>query len=521
MKLSKLRVDNFKAAVDLELDLSDMTALVGVNGSGKTTILEALDHFFRKTEIPPADYRDRARPITISVKFNEVQSLNMSPTITRTWRLVNGRSAISTNAEDLNLSEPDYILKSVHVTFEHAEHETDDDGTDRSDLKLVEMIREATRGTVTPEGAPDLHAQIDSHFGEQESSIARFKDQVNLKLRGGNDNPHGYAPDAEIHFSLRRPELEPKVFARFVESGTLLDHRSVGHGTKRAYHMAAMEAFAEMAPKESDHLLLLLVDEPELHQHPQRQRRILQTYRHMSKQPHLQVVYSTHSQEFVDLGRLHGLYRVSRGEDSKIVANRAPRLPERVLRWNTARKLVEGLFSAGVILVEGWEDKAILDGAFSVLRAGERTFMKKFIEHDINIINCHGKDNMPDFVRFFDRLGIPVFAAWDADGEASDSERNKRILDAIEPQNPFPAMPCSECHPGGKYVSFGCDACLYFRESFGHPGTDNDAAVREAIKVTIKESADLRRIFDTAEFKASPFALNIATLFHNRFFPPS
>jgi len=522
LKLIGLRVENFKGAANLYFELQDLTALVGINGSGKTTILEALDLFFNNTPISNADYGSKDAEITIMVRFIDVPGKNRPVSITRKWVWDNGKPNVKdVPTEGLGWDDRERILNGVHVIFEHAEHETDNDGTDESDLGLVEMIKSATKNTLTADSAPDLNSQLEAHFSTQENNISRFKEEVNLKLRGNPQDAYGYAPDAEVHFALQRPNLKPTVRTKFVESGTHLEHKSVGHGTKRAYHMAAMEVFAEMSTKPNDRLILLLIDEPELHQHPQRQRRILQTYRRLSKQPNCQVIYSTHSQEFIDLDMLYGIYRISRNGERGIVATQAPELPDKVKRWNIARKLIEGLFSAGVILVEGWEDQAILDGIFSMALVGEKSLLKKFIENDINIIECNGVGNMPVFVRFFRELDIPVFAMWDADRQDSSSERNKNMLEALGSNDSFPSKSCSECNPGTDYVCFACDACMYFKEQFGHASTDDNPNAKNEIKSMIREMVDLRPVFRTPEFEGSDFFANKTVLFHNRFFPPS
>lgn len=43
MKITQLRADNFKSLVDFDLRLSTFTCLVGLNGSGKSTVLQLLD----------------------------------------------------------------------------------------------------------------------------------------------------------------------------------------------------------------------------------------------------------------------------------------------------------------------------------------------------------------------------------------------------------------------------------------------------------------------------------------------
>ena len=50
MRIDKLRIKNFRSFTDVEVTLSPYTSLVGPNGGGKSTILCALNIFFRETE---------------------------------------------------------------------------------------------------------------------------------------------------------------------------------------------------------------------------------------------------------------------------------------------------------------------------------------------------------------------------------------------------------------------------------------------------------------------------------------
>ena len=43
MKFTKFRIDNFKSLVDFDLPLAKLTCLIGLNGSGKSTVIQALD----------------------------------------------------------------------------------------------------------------------------------------------------------------------------------------------------------------------------------------------------------------------------------------------------------------------------------------------------------------------------------------------------------------------------------------------------------------------------------------------
>jgi len=50
MRLTALSVDNFKSLVDFKLPLADFTCLIGLNGSGKSTVIQAMDFIARLFE---------------------------------------------------------------------------------------------------------------------------------------------------------------------------------------------------------------------------------------------------------------------------------------------------------------------------------------------------------------------------------------------------------------------------------------------------------------------------------------
>ena len=53
MKITKIKIKNFRSYKDeVEIELGDLTAFVGKNDIGKSTVLEALDIFFNENKIP-------------------------------------------------------------------------------------------------------------------------------------------------------------------------------------------------------------------------------------------------------------------------------------------------------------------------------------------------------------------------------------------------------------------------------------------------------------------------------------
>lgn len=83
MKLSSIRIQNFRSCADTEVHFNDYTCLVGPNGAGKSNILWALNIFFRSSEeigVNPSSLQDEDfhnkntdQPIKITVTFTELE----------------------------------------------------------------------------------------------------------------------------------------------------------------------------------------------------------------------------------------------------------------------------------------------------------------------------------------------------------------------------------------------------------------------------------------------------------------
>jgi putative ATP-dependent endonuclease of the OLD family len=82
MKIKSVRIENFRAYRDETVHLNDYTCIVGANGVGKSTILTALNVFFRdqsgaSTNVAHLDEedfhkKDTSRPVRITVTFHEL-----------------------------------------------------------------------------------------------------------------------------------------------------------------------------------------------------------------------------------------------------------------------------------------------------------------------------------------------------------------------------------------------------------------------------------------------------------------
>ena len=82
MRIDSVRIENFRSFEDATVPLNNYACLVGPNGVGKSTVLTALNVFFREFENTPTDlsqleqedfhFRNTAVPIRITVTFADL-----------------------------------------------------------------------------------------------------------------------------------------------------------------------------------------------------------------------------------------------------------------------------------------------------------------------------------------------------------------------------------------------------------------------------------------------------------------
>ncbi|TFC30642.1 DUF2813 domain-containing protein [Cryobacterium sp. TMT2-18-3] len=81
MRLSSVKIKNFRAHVSTELSLSSFGCLIGENNAGKSSVLHAL-HFALKGSPPgkldASDFYDPSKPLSVEVHFDEVTESDLA-----------------------------------------------------------------------------------------------------------------------------------------------------------------------------------------------------------------------------------------------------------------------------------------------------------------------------------------------------------------------------------------------------------------------------------------------------------
>jgi putative ATP-dependent endonuclease of OLD family len=305
----------------------------------------------------------------------------------------------------------------------------------------------------------------------------KLKELTTLQTEITNTLKH-YAPDASV--SLRWAESAdinipmPEAEVKLLEDGYESTVQRTGHGLQRAFILTMLQhliaareiekateegvACQEDIPTLRDpHLpsLVLAIEEPELYQHPSRQRHMASVLLQLAQgsipgvAKKTQVIYSTHAPLFVGLDRFDQI-RLLRKESYETGKPKVTAVAEAALDkvaedlWkldgqpgdrqtpDTLRPRMqavmtswmnEGFFADVIALVEGEGDRA------AILAVAE-SMGHELESMGVCVVPCMGKSSLDRPAVVFRNLGIRTYLVWDNDKnvQGSSPEENKRLL---------------------------------------------------------------------------------------------
>lgn len=238
---------------------------------------------------------------------------------------------------------------------------------------------------------------------------------------------------------------------------------TVGHGVQRTSFFTLLKYLGEQQvisriddsnieedagnSTENKFFILFIIEEPELYQHPNRIRLIKKILQDLTRESddsmfQFQIICSSHSPYLTDIQdaedirimrkiKNDGNYEVTISEvqldkiaqELKVLHQfpegtrcDATTLKSRLKAIMTL-ELSEGFFADKVVLVEGLEDKA-------VIQAIDQYTSKIFDSKGIVVIPVIGKNNLDRPALIFQDLGIPVYLIFDTDSDCSPTDLN-------------------------------------------------------------------------------------------------
>lgn len=333
-------------------------------------------------------------------------------------------------AWDTHGSPLEDLLNIIHVP---SMRDISNDGGDGSGSYLAQLISMAIEGA--RHSSPDLASAVDASESSYEKYMEAIKKNVVEGLNASLAEVSGRYVGDSIEIGIASPRRvlpDPVPSITIGEGGRRADIGRVGGGTQRVYLMALLEVLSDLqgsAPGagRGTRAKLLVVDEPELYQHPQRQRRMLLTLIGLAGagEGAAQAVCSTHSPYFIDLGQIAGLRLLRRDRPTRILRTTLgdlldsmpgskearPASPDKLRTWldiNSTHWVTEGFFSRTAVVLEGPGDR-------NMLLAAARVLGVDFDRHEMSLVPANGKPKIARLVHIFQTFEIPVYVVWDLD----------------------------------------------------------------------------------------------------------
>lgn len=476
MRISRIKLKNFRSIKDLDVELPQICALVGPNNAGKSNILLALQCVLGRDWVTVNNFdeddvyaHDPNSDISIELSFDEpipykkfkaaeaVEIFNLSFLYTK-YKIGSktGQRRLEQKCSDASGSALTVLAKAPKKGEQHQyeiltglPQEVREKipliyiGTNRN-LKdqlpgaryslLRQLFEDINRNLLDPEQIIEIRLADGSvqeiprrdHFERLMSfvlEVLRTDDFKSLEasIKDNALRQLGFNPDLDqekldLFFSPFEPmDFYKSLDLRMREDGFDISATKLGEGFQNAIVLAILQAFEERRKQGA----IILIEEPEMFLHPQMQRSLYKTIRQIGQSN--QVIYTTHSPHFVTVPEYNEVLMVRKNVNETIVCKST--LP---LNTQLREKLIKELdpernemfFARRLLIVEGDTEKLALP-----------EYAKKLgLDLDregATIIEAGGKRNIQTFADIAISFEIPTSILYDEDSsdfQSTDEE---------------------------------------------------------------------------------------------------
>ncbi len=594
MQISTIDVKNLRSLRDIKLTAEKLTALIGGNNAGKSTILKAIELFFEAApKLVEEDFTvgSEIESIEITIGFNKLTPVEISefgsavidgelivtrhlsldkkesgqysvqalvfPKFKEIRKETNGskrRSIYTKLCEELEGLEPVKSHTEINDRLSAWEQSNQDqlkpervrgffgapnvaNGKLRkkTGVYLISAVRDASEDADDPKRSAiiSLLSEISKQTFENRQEMSEFIERTQHEFNELSDpirvpelvgiseilteNVKQYYSDSKLMALWHQGDgvsvAYPSPSLKIEHHGIETELSRVGHGLQRAALFSIVQFLAERRSiseeeeefPEAASDIIILVEEPEIYQHPSKQLVIFEALKKITSGHNrntgirVQIIYTTHSEKFVKMTdfNIARIVRCNRtGDDvkntvseitinhcSKSLANLLdpPREPMSddafVAKLHIfTREVCEGFFADRIILVEGVTDKAILEASY-------RSRKRDCHQESIAIISVDGKNKMDKPGYIFSRLGIPTYLVFDNDRDEGGSKANillQKICGVASPED-YP-VGCKE-----KFCSFEGSLEVYLKSQLGEKYDELFNAVAKEYGLNYKE----------------------------------
>ena len=292
MKIKNLYIENEKRLKNLNINFEndekilDVVVLAGVNGTGKTTVLEVIYDYFE-------NFQNDKNKINIELDLEEENYINQNNISKETY--LNNLIKDSIKKE----KTPKVIYVPAEINFQKVK------------FNLLALYKKRFLNKIDSYIIADIPFYIQMRIintanKENEKKLGNVRDEIIAEINGIFD-----ILDMDtrlIGMSTETTEILP-IFTNL--SGDKFDINELSSGEKQLFLRTL--AIKMLNPENS----IILIDEPELSLHPKWQQRIVDVYRKIGKNN--QIIIATHSPHILGSVRKENIMLLDKDDEGKIV----------------------------------------------------------------------------------------------------------------------------------------------------------------------------------------------------------
>lgn len=327
MKISSIKIENFRSIESANLNTSEFNIYVGQNNCGKTNFFEAIEFFFnglsKGSSLKDLKYgREDDREILVELTFTGAlhgcSQMRNEGNKTKIERALSGNDTITVQRSSANPAK-----RKIFINGEETNPGTGFDAALNDFLPKFEYITTkqyydsvAKYGKSTPIGVmlsgvltaileenpqyQQFQLKFNELFESEESQVKAEFDNVGNSVKLHLEKQF---PDCtKVKFEVSAPAFDDllKNFETTVDDGIETFAEEKGDGMQRALMLAIIQAYADFRKRNDDQgkSFLFFIDEAELHLHPTAQRSLKNVLHQLSIATD-QVFINTHSSVFV------------------------------------------------------------------------------------------------------------------------------------------------------------------------------------------------------------------------------
>ena len=458
MRIIKAVIENYRSIKHLEIEFKPLFGLIGANSAGKSNILRAINlvlgerypmpHSLNKKDFYNEDF---ANNIKIEITFNEefvsygrnCKGVSFK-TIYNPDEKVFGTElkaidCTTNSCQSYNLkgdTKEQFSIIYIPADRNFAHHLQNN-----SEWSFLGKVIKQFNALFPEENLESLKAKFEEVKSHLETE--KFKEFESYFKEAFKEHVLPTENDVDIGFKAFNPknyyktiEIIPK------EYGAIKDLDQMGDGMKNLIFMALLRAYAENFPKST----IFLIEEPELFLHPQGRLDLFNIFKNLAEKG-TQIIYCTHSQEFIDIEHFSSIARVTKINNEKDHHTELIQIKEMdfLSKWkaetgistvtiDSIRLFLKNIsdaetnkafFAKKIVLVEGNTEKWMLP----IYAKKEGIDLEK---NNVEIVSVSGKNNMQKFYLLLKELNYSIYLIFDGDKTKSEGEEtNKKITNTL------------------------------------------------------------------------------------------